>query len=420
VEKVAAAPLYILIGLFGFAVTLDKLRFLCGIALINSKFPLIPHLVILDFGEKASRWLDMARLQSQTEMRMNHLIAVYETVLDAERVCERLKEEDIDDRDIRLTRAPLAREPLFEREERRTPDPLLDPDMRSPAMADPALRDPTLGAPERAGLHEDQGEFDDEEREGWFYGWLRRASMPEAERDALIAHMTGTRAAVTVDIDDDRTRDRAVEIMEEGHPIDIEHDTLAAAPVAGGAALREPPHPASAAEAMPTAATTARGGTVPPTGGRTDRIEEGEQVIPVVKEDIAVGKRVSEQRYRVRAYTIDKPIEEKVMLRDEHVEIEHRPISGAAAGQTSELPKDREIEVVERHEEPVVEKRGTAAEEVVVRKEVRERPETVHGTVRETKIDVEKEPAGTETGVRGTEPKVGVEPAPGIKRDRRP
>jgi hypothetical protein len=59
---------------------------------------------------------------------------------------------------------------------------------------------------------------------------------------------------------------------------------------------------------------------------------------------------------------------------------------------------------VERHEEPVVEKRSRATEEVVVRKEVTERPETVRGTVRETKVDVEKEPATTGTGSTASPP----------------
>ena len=59
------------------------------------------------------------------------------------------------------------------------------------------------------------------------------------------------------------------------------------------------------------------------------------------------------------------------------------------------MPQEREIEVVERHEEPFAEKRMTANEEVVVRKEVVERPETVRGTVRETKVEVDKEPTDT-------------------------
>ena len=77
-----------------------------------------------------------------------------------------------------------------------------------------------------------------------------------------------------------------------------------------------------------------------------------------------------------------------------HGEIEHRPIS--RTGDLS-MPQEREIEVVERHEEPFTEKRVTGNEEIVVRKEVVERPETVRGTVRETKVEIEDDKGRTTT-----------------------
>jgi len=129
------------------------------------------------------------------------------------------------------------------------------------------------------------------------------------------------------------------------------------------------------------------------TRARTDINREREEVIPVVKEELEVGKRATERRYRVKTYVVEHPVEKTVTVRDERVEIEHRPISGRTGD--LRMPQEREIEVVERHEEPFAEKRVTGAEEIVVRKEVVERPETVHGTVRETKVDVEKEPAAT-------------------------
>ena len=118
---------------------------------------------------------------------------------------------------------------------------------------------------------------------------------------------------------------------------------------------------------------------------------EREEVIPVVKEELEVGKRATERRYRVKSYVIEHPVEKQITVRDERVEIEHRPISRTG---DLRMPQEREIEVVERHEEPFAEKRVTGNEEIVVRKEVVERPETVRGTVRETKVDVEKEPVG--------------------------
>ncbi len=66
--------------------------------------------------------------------------------------------------------------------------------------------------------------------------------------------------------------------------------------------------------------------------GERAGIETGtEQVIPVVKEELNVGKRASERRYRIRTYVIETPVEREVMLRDERVIVEHRPVSGDAA-----------------------------------------------------------------------------------------
>jgi Domain of unknown function (DUF2382) len=138
-----------------------------------------------------------------------------------------------------------------------------------------------------------------------------------------------------------------------------------------------------------TTATTDYAGTGRADVGATARTgmsREREEVIPVVKEELEVGKRATERRYRVKSYVVERPIEKTVTVRDERVEIEHRPIS--RTGNLS-MPQDREIEVVERHEEPFAEKRVTGAEEVVVRKEVVERPETVRGTVRETKVEID-------------------------------
>jgi hypothetical protein len=107
-----------------------------------------------------------------------------------------------------------------------------------------------------------------------------------------------------------------------------------------------------------------------------------------VKEELDVGKRTRERRFRIRTYVVEKPVEKPVHLRDERVVIEHRPVSGDRIVGEGEFPKEREFEVVERREEPVVEKHR-AAEDIVVRKEVEERTEMVRGTERETKVDVD-------------------------------
>ena len=82
--------------------------------------------------------------------------------------------------------------------------------------------------------------------------------------------------------------------------------------------------------------------------------------------------------------------------------VEHRPVTGEA-GLRAEVPQEREFEVVERHEEPVVEKRARNVEEVVVRRDVDERTEKVRDTVRQTRVDVENEAGGRADNLeRGT------------------
>lgn len=142
----------------------------------------------------------------------------------------------------------------------------------------------------------------------------------------------------------------------------------------------------TAPSTVPGTTTTARTDLGERAGIDTGR----EQVIPVVKEELNVGKRASERRYRIRTYVIETPVEREVVLRDERVIVEHRPVTGEAR-LGAEVPQEREFEVVERHEEPVVEKRARNVEEVVVRRDVDERTEKVRDTVRESRVDVENE-----------------------------
>ena len=205
-----------------------------------------------------------------------------------------------------------------------------------------------------------------------FWDWLF-GNAPDDDRAAYGSHIRQNRMVLSVCVGTEQAHHQAREIMEEYEPIEL-NDQF-------GAPETTPPG------LRPSGATIAE-----PAQSR----RESEQVIPVVKEELSVGKRATERRYRVKSYIIEKPVEEQIRLRDERVEIERRPVAGTA--DTPTMPQQREVDVVERHEEPVVEKRGRTTEEVVVRKEVTERPETVRGTVRETKVDVEKEPATTGAG----------------------
>lgn len=126
-------------------------------------------------------------------------------------------------------------------------------------------------------------------------------------------------------------------------------------------------------------------------GGKTVMSEGGETVLPVVEEELQVGKReVESGGVRVRSHVIERPVEESVRLREERVSVERRPANRPVTDADARAIKGGDIEVTERSEEAVVAKRARVVEEVVVNKEVVERDEAVRDTVRRTEVEVEK------------------------------
>lgn len=137
--------------------------------------------------------------------------------------------------------------------------------------------------------------------------------------------------------------------------------------------------------------------------GWTGRAVQGEEVIPVTKEELSVGKReVSRGGVRVYAHTIEKPVEETVQLREERATIERRPVDRPAAS-SDEAFKERSIEVSETAEEPVVGKRARVTEEVRVGKRSSQRQQTVRDTVRQTEVKVDNAGSATGAQYRGPE-----------------
>ncbi len=116
----------------------------------------------------------------------------------------------------------------------------------------------------------------------------------------------------------------------------------------------------------------------------------GEQVLPVMEEQLKVGKREVQQG-GIRAYTrvVEKPVEETINLRQEHVEVERRPVDRPVKPSELDTVKEGTIEMTERTEKPVVTKQARVTEEVVLHKEVEQRPETIRDTVRHTEVQVE-------------------------------
>jgi stress response protein YsnF len=113
--------------------------------------------------------------------------------------------------------------------------------------------------------------------------------------------------------------------------------------------------------------------------------------IPIIEEQMQVGKRVVETGgARLRSRIVERPVEEHLRLREEHVSVERVPVNRPATEADIESFREGEMEITERAEVPVVGKEARVVEEVRLGKEVEERDETIRGTVRRTDVDVER------------------------------
>ena len=188
--------------------------------------------------------------------------------------------------------------------------------------------------------------------------------------------------------------ERAADLVERFGPIDIDEH---AAQWAG-----QQPAPSSGARqfSQPASQQYAQGAqdSTPPRGSQQ---RADTTAIPVVQEELKVGKRQVE-RGGVRIYqrVVETPVSESVDLREEHVNVErhavNRPVDPGDA-----VFQETTIELRETAEEAVVEKTARVVEEVVVGKEVTERNEQVSDKVRRTEVEVEQLAPSDEAYFRG-------------------
>lgn len=123
------------------------------------------------------------------------------------------------------------------------------------------------------------------------------------------------------------------------------------------------------------------------------RAEAGEQVIPIVQEELAVGKRqVNRGGVRVYSHVVETPVTENISLHDERIVVERRPVNRAASESDFSTGSDV-VELTATGEEAVVGKRSRVVEEVTVGKAGTDRTEQINDSVRHTEVDVEELPA---------------------------
>ena len=217
--------------------------------------------------------------------------------------------------------------------------------------------------------HEDRGIWDS----------IKHAFLPDEDRHTYEEGVRRGGVLLTADVDDSNV-DEAVSVLEQANTIDIDDRSnewrsngwdypAAGAAIGGGAAL------SSVGTAAPVASTSER-----------------EEVIPVVEEELVVGKRdVDRGGVRVRSYVTETPVHEQIRLRNERINVERRPVDLPLSAADGDAFRERSIDMVATGEEAVVGKTARVVEEVVVSKTADEHVEEVDDTVRRTEVEVDRD-----------------------------
>lgn len=208
----------------------------------------------------------------------------------------------------------------------------------------------------------------------------------ESTRYTTIAR-SGT--VVSVHTDSATMSARAAEILDECGAIDVDNENDNSSSMT--AADAEPAFGASVSPGTPIASADSLNQDVTEDFSASDLTDDiDNRAISVIEEDLQVGKREVERGgVRLRSRIVERPVEESLRLREETVTVERTPTNRPASESDFDTFREGEIEVRERAEVPIVNKEARVVEEINLRKDVREREETVRDTVRSTEVEVE-------------------------------
>lgn len=225
------------------------------------------------------------------------------------------------------------------------------------------------------------------QHEGGIKGWFKSifGSDEDADQETYERAFTSGNAIVSVQTGEDDA-ERAAEILERHVPVDLHSEAAGS----------------SGATAAGTSVGTRGGVTAPPSGRTTDASAKETGAIPVVEEELQVGKRtVVRGGVRIYSRIVERPVQETVNLREERVRVERQPVNRPVSESDLQAGRDQVIEVKEYAEEPVVSKQARVVEEVRVSKDADERTESVRDKVRHTEVNVEDLSRETETAAGG-------------------
>ena len=225
---------------------------------------------------------------------------------------------------------------------------------------------------------------------------IKNAFLPDEDRHTYEEGMRRGGAVLTADVDDDAVG-QAIDVLEDAGSVDIDER----ADDWRQSGWNQPTTGAA------TTGASAFGGfddRQADTLGTTDRGASQEEIIPVVEEQLVVGKRdVSRGGVRVRSYVTETPVHEQIRLRNERVDVERRSVDQPLSAADGDAFRERTIDMTATGEEAVVGKTARVVEEVVVSKSADERVQQIDDTVRRTDVEIDRDD-DTHSGIASGRP----------------
>lgn len=198
-----------------------------------------------------------------------------------------------------------------------------------------------------------------------FSGQLTRIGVPDEDARLYSSRLNGGKAVVAVKAPDTEVA-KAESILERNGAMHLDEDG------------------ATSTSRLASKTTTPMGAIAPA------KTNTQETVIPVIEEELQVGKREATRRVRIYPHIVDEPVDEQVNLRREHVEVQRRPVDRPVEDRDLSALKQGTVEMTETDEEPVVHKKARVVEEVVITKGATEENRNIHDTVRRTEVNVDE------------------------------
>jgi uncharacterized protein (TIGR02271 family) len=201
-----------------------------------------------------------------------------------------------------------------------------------------------------------------------FWGAIKRFFVPDEDASVYAEGVHRGHAMLCVHPKAEQLK-TAIDVLEDSGPIDLE--------------AREQQWRSAGWSGTPAGRPSQQ--AIPPSGAPAGGAE---QVIPVVQEQLRVGKREMRAGHvSVRSYVVEEPAHEQVRLREENVRVEHRKVDRPVGA--DDAFRERTVKVTATREEPVISKDARVVEEVAVRKDAGERTQQVDDKVRRTEVEVD-------------------------------